>query len=177
MSPRKNQRFSKLQLRYLSFEISLKSTYDFVLMIHKVSALKDVHFRKVFTLEIVSQKWSQTHKRSRLWNQKDSTYHYPDEPIDFDVIWILNWSRSDKTEKKKIIWCKYDYSGMCPLNFLFIFLHVFDTSPELRVLKLIVHRGLECVVKVPVQYRFQWRKTTAGCLERATLKKRYRVHL
>ena len=47
---------------------------------------------------------------------------------------------------------------MCPLNFLFIFLHVFDTSPKLRVLKLIVHRGLECVIKVPVQYRFQWRK-------------------
>ena len=38
-----------------------------------------------------------------------------------------------KLKKKKKIWCKYVYSGMDPLIFSGILLHVFDTSPKLTV--------------------------------------------
>ena len=43
--------------------------------------------------------------------------------------------------------------------------------------KPIVHRGVEYGLKVPVGYRFQWRKTTAGWLQRLTWKKRYTLRL
>ena len=64
------------------------------------------------------------------------------------------------------IWWKYVYSGMCLLNFYCILLPVFDTSPK--------HREVEYGLKVPVQYRFQWCKTTLGWLQRATWQKRYK---
>ena len=41
------------------------------------------------------------------------------------------------------------------------------------------HFGTLCLkgLKVPVWYRFQWRKTTVGWLQRVTWKKRYKVRL
>ena len=43
-------------------------------------------------------------------------------------------------------------------------------------LKPIVQRGVEYGLNVPVGYYFQWRKATAGCLQRSTWK-RYIVRL
>ena len=45
---------------------------------------KGAHFRKSF-LEM-RLKWRKTHKRGKVGKQKHSTYHYPDQPIDFYVI-------------------------------------------------------------------------------------------
>ena len=82
--------------------------------------------------------------------------------------------------KKIIIWCKYVFSGKCPLNFECILLQVFETSPKFRkvtLLKAIAHRGVKYGLKVPVWYHFQWRKATIGWFQRATRNKRYRNRL
>ena len=52
---------------------------------NKVSALEDVHFRESFVE--MRLKWRKTHKRSRVWKQKHSICHYPNEPIYFKFIW------------------------------------------------------------------------------------------
>ena len=44
-------------------------------------------------------------------------------------------------------------------------------------MKPVVHRGLEYGLNVLVRYRFQWRKTTVGWLQRTTWKKRCKVRL
>ena len=44
-------------------------------------------------------------------------------------------------------------------------------------MKPVVHRGFEYDLNVLVRYRFQWRKTNVGWLQRATWKERCRVRL
>ena len=48
---------------------------------------------------------------------------------------------------------------------------------QVTILIPIFHRGVGYGVKIPVRYRFQWRKTTVCWLQRATWKKRYRALL
>ena len=47
----------------------------------------------------------------------------------------------------------------------------------ITVLKPVVYRGVEHVLKVPVRYRLQWPKTTIGWSQRAAWRKRFRVRL
>ena len=50
--------------------------------------LEGVHFRDVF--QEMSLKRRETHKRTRALKQEHSTYHQSDQPIDLEVIWIVN---------------------------------------------------------------------------------------
>ena len=54
----------------------------------RLSTLEGVHFGEGF--QEMSLKWRETHKRSRAWKQKHSTYHEHDQPVEFEVIWITN---------------------------------------------------------------------------------------
>ena len=54
----------------------------------RLSTLEGVHFGE--GVQEMSLKWRETHKRSRAWKEKHSTYHEHDQPVDFEVIWIAN---------------------------------------------------------------------------------------